>query len=1268
MNMSIIEGTTKVKKKVNIPEGILIDVDFEEITKGKIHGDEKPREIIYIPTQTPPETQAEKDQKMKEAFERFKASQKLSHEEEEMKKNQQNENWTAFETGNKERLEKKQVRMEQRSSESSTSRLGASARFSAQELSGKALEEKEQQKDILFINKEKHALLENQLLQIQEALQEAHQERDQEAILLLEEQEKNIFKQVNEYREENPTIAETIQKQVELAKKNVEHINDERTNEKLHQLGIDFQELVTVVPGFSEMTEGQRAYILYKAEQQSIERIQEKADADFSQKQSQSGIMKRLFKSGSMRREANREAVNAHVGLDAFKADIETMTKHVQDGKWDISINDEGIYRIEYAQAPEGIDENQKDLFDEYNQAATVLSDIPYEWTLRDASKKERKAFEQAHKSFEVYENYLMKALEVNGEAHLEILEQSNSLRTQVELNQFFSSYPGVSQKLDSMKNASLFDDLTKKIINPASVGIVAGAGTRILSKALWGLGGASGVSFIIGGIMSTLRKKKEFKEDTKSARRGKETKKTTDKVFDAESNVNRINKLLVKLETDTNEESRERTFSALEDRMQLLDERLTSGRVNFGKSKDQLKNKSELIKAMAAVELYKYNSSQEFTYVSKRVVQYFEKQDKKTSKERTKQYVKAATIGGLVGAGSATASWMIADYFRGGEFSHKITDAVKQGFGFFDSIQDAVPPVTPIDEILPPPPSPPEPINESQVVPPIGNIQNPYRNFPGIGAGKEAWEAINESQISNPLVDSIIEGPVPNPTDFEVSVDASSKGAIATFANLQEELKLKYPDISKAPAHIQEFLSKSPTQLAVDKNFYNPDQVNESAKIYKGGKLGFNKSGELVYTDARNGIDNLTTGKFDGEHFDYGVKQSAKEVVNNKTSTNPWQQTLDKAYNSNPDQYHPDTPWETDKKPWLEGVDENGVKRSTEPMSPEKSDISSSVSSGSALGLSSVANPEVSSTPGAERIALTKDFSVDFALVEDTKGNLQSKFYDVDLNKFNTYHRAYLNEDLSNYARNIANTSSFLEQNPGVKASQVEQDLRRLTNEMIMRDQVLQEGHLDTKSNEYKILQRERNLIRQRIKNNFEWFSDQKLVNSFDGNKYPDPKYVFDAIGVEQPSVETVPTSAQEATQSTNQDVFSQTPKVENLQSGEVLGNNTESAQNLKFSVTRDVEGNISEMKALQGTVNPSKVSLKEFGYNENWQGNTEFLETFKNTPTSKKLISDIEIIKKYTAFRNTFSSGSDEFKYLDSAIKQRVSLVEGKYPSIFN
>lgn len=122
----------------------------------------------------------------------------------------------------------------------------------------------------------------------------------------------------------------------------------------------------------------------------------------------------------------------------------------------------------------------------------------------------------------------------------------------------------------------------------------------------------------------------------------------------------------------------------------------------------------------------------------------------------------------------------------------------------------------------------------------------------------------------------------------IEEKIEFSSKGAIQTIENLKAQIHHDYPDISKAPHSVQEFVKTDSVKEAIKLGFYNPDNPSgtESASIMKGSTLEFDKNGNLLFHDMKTGEshtlineqnDTETIEKYHGKMFD--SDQSAKII-----------------------------------------------------------------------------------------------------------------------------------------------------------------------------------------------------------------------------------------------------------------------------------------------------------------------------------------------------------------------------------------------------
>ncbi|MEX2052412.1 MAG: hypothetical protein WD991_01795, partial [Candidatus Paceibacterota bacterium] len=99
-----------------------------------------------------------------------------------------------------------------------------------------------------------------------------------------------------------------------------------------------------------------------------------------------------------------------------------------------------------------------------------------------------------------------------------------------------------------------------------------------------------------------------------------------------------------------------------------------------------------------------------------------------------------------------------------------------------------------------------------------------------------------------------------------------NGKGGIQGLLDFKAELRAKYPDISKLPQGLQDFLNDTSRagnlKKAMELGFFQPGQDAESALIREGSTLRFDaEQGRIIFHDAATGKD---TEKFVGKMFDY--------------------------------------------------------------------------------------------------------------------------------------------------------------------------------------------------------------------------------------------------------------------------------------------------------------------------------------------------------------------------------------------------------------
>src|SRR3989344_7767836 len=102
-------------------------------------------------------------------------------------------------------------------------------------------------------------------------------------------------------------------------------------------------------------------------------------------------------------------------------------------------------------------------------------------------------------------------------------------------------------------------------------------------------------------------------------------------------------------------------------------------------------------------------------------------------------------------------------------------------------------------------------------------------------------------------------------------------EGGIQGIVDLKEQIREAYPDLSKAPENIQEFVRGNDTQQAIDFGFFDPNDPSgkESAGIMSGSTLRFDDD-KIIFHDARTDTDQT---EYKGKMFDSGHSAEADNI-----------------------------------------------------------------------------------------------------------------------------------------------------------------------------------------------------------------------------------------------------------------------------------------------------------------------------------------------------------------------------------------------------
>jgi hypothetical protein len=105
-------------------------------------------------------------------------------------------------------------------------------------------------------------------------------------------------------------------------------------------------------------------------------------------------------------------------------------------------------------------------------------------------------------------------------------------------------------------------------------------------------------------------------------------------------------------------------------------------------------------------------------------------------------------------------------------------------------------------------------------------------------------------------------------------------QGAISTLRELQANLRDEYNGVEKLPENVDHIINTDAHELAKEYGLYRPGEEAESAKVFVGDKLTFDKeTGEVVFSHVKGGEDILQQGvEYKGDMFDAGKLGAVSE------------------------------------------------------------------------------------------------------------------------------------------------------------------------------------------------------------------------------------------------------------------------------------------------------------------------------------------------------------------------------------------------------
>ena len=440
------------------------------------------------------------------------------------------------------------------------------------------------------------------------------------------------------------------------------------------------------IPGYGELTDGQKEMVFENLRQVTLGRIQEEAQKEYRKNTAESKFLGRVWQGISKRYQiAKLERAQSSAfesgGIASHGKYLEKLIAGAREGPEAIR-NKDGTLEIKFvsenaykelvghdASAAEG------EFIDSLNASIANFAKIPDEWALPTATKKEKKEYETAKEEYENARHALIERMN-HGRGGQYALEKALNLDEKVAMTQFLSSHPDVEKELQTINSKKLWVRALQNVATERGLYFAFGTASRSIAVGLLGALGAPIAAASMGGFIAHRRAKETVSTEARMSRRGQvktaeREKSSGERVMresrdyaKAEVLAQRIDSLIQRI--DDGDQKSGIHLKHLDRLVQLTESKLEDGLVNFGKDVQRIENQFTLTKRLgiARAHLFEKKHGRE---LHERLDTVLTGRKEKVSREQ-KKYVRSQVIKGALLAGAfAGAGRAAAEYFYAG-------------------------------------------------------------------------------------------------------------------------------------------------------------------------------------------------------------------------------------------------------------------------------------------------------------------------------------------------------------------------------------------------------------------------------------------------------------------------------------------------------------------------------------------------------------------------------------------------------------------------
>ncbi|MFZ5390785.1 MAG: hypothetical protein ACOZAJ_00730, partial [Patescibacteria group bacterium] len=311
------------------------------------------------------------------------------------------------------------------------------------------------------------------------------------------------------------------------------------------------------LPGFTELSDGQKALLLENLKQTTLSKIKSEALDDYKKQTSESGfftkVKRSLLKKYYVAKEAKAKSTESKSGgLTEHRADLEALITIIKNSGLDAAVGNNGQIEILYGgraeeytrTAPDGslkeLNAADQAKLINFNKAATVFSQIPYEWSLPEASHKEQKAFTKAKKDYEQALADLLKLKKDKLGNDKEAALATKDIDYQVQMSRLFNTNPDVEKSLKQIDSEKFWLKAYGNVAAERGVYFAGGMAGRALAAGALGVWAAPVVAAVSGATMAWRRFKQDMAETESAHRRGVDFTSKDEKVLKEKIKANK--------------------------------------------------------------------------------------------------------------------------------------------------------------------------------------------------------------------------------------------------------------------------------------------------------------------------------------------------------------------------------------------------------------------------------------------------------------------------------------------------------------------------------------------------------------------------------------------------------------------------------------------------------------------------------------------------------------------------------------------------------